>query len=59
METIKIIIEGDEKSKEKALYGLLKSLTDIEIGSVLDELGNSYLTRFARLIHGRIYRRLP
>lgn len=55
---IEIIIKGETKDKSMVLYGLLKSLTDVEIISVLNQLGNSYITRFARLIHGQLYRRL-
>ena len=56
--TLRLIIEKEMPVKEAALYGILKSLTDVEIKEVLNKLGNSYITRFARLIHGELYRRL-
>lgn len=55
---VEIIIKGGEKDKVTALYGLLMSLTDVEIRTTLESLGNSYITRFARLIHGELYRRI-
>ena len=55
---VEIIIKGEGVDKKKALYGLLKGLTDLEIKDVFNQLANSYITRFARLIHGELYKRL-
>jgi len=57
--TLTLIVKKELPAKESALYGLLKSLTDKEISATLQHLGNSYLKRFARLVHGHMYRRLP
>lgn len=56
---LRIIVTKELPAKESALYGLLKSMTDKEISDTLQHMGNSYLKRFARLVHGHMYRRLP